>query len=144
MGNHHAIIQVEPRTSYRGVAIIVSKGHMGMLLARTEELEEFRIIPIRSDGSQSFSNLDSEPRPLQNPGDYLCLTSGLKMWCGYEEYREKIRELAIFLEDAAFYIGDEEDFIDRFSIVGGRLQYARCHSGCWYDLQKYLDDHKIN
>ena len=126
-----------------GAAISVRDGHMDALLELHDELYEFRMIPIRSHGAESFPNLDYEDRELPVPGDYLCIQSGAKMWCGYDRFCTEVATIAEHLEDATFYIADEEDFVDRFRIVDGGLQYERCHSGYWYGLEDYLRDNCI-
>jgi len=62
------------------------------------------------------------------PGDYLIIQSDGKMWCGYENFIEYLRELSAFLSDVKFYIGDEEGYIDEFIIQTGVLYYKLLRS----------------
>ncbi len=64
--------------------------------------------------------------------------SGGKMWCGYPEFTEHIREVAPLLADATFLVGDEEDYIDEFRIASGALTVTRVHSGCWRDVEDFI------
>jgi len=66
------------------------------------------------------------------------------MWCGYENFVVHIGTLASSLEDARFYVGDEEDYIDEFLVVEGELRYKRVHQGYWLDLEGYLATSQVN
>jgi hypothetical protein len=80
---------------------------------------------------------DDEALP---PADVLrvAIQSGGKMWCGYDHFVEHVRALSPLVEDAAFYVGDEEDYIDEFLIRSGALNYRRVHQGYWWDVEDYL------
>ena len=60
------------------------------------------------------------------------------MWCGYDAFVSRVRMLATHVEDALFYIGDEEDYIDEFRLSAGELFYRRVHSGGWRLLEEFL------
>jgi hypothetical protein len=109
------------------------------LLSRFDELRDYRLIPERSTGILEFPNLDHADVRLERTGEFLCVQSGAKMWCGYENFVAKVAELSPCLEDALFYVADEEDYVDRFSIQDGRLNYSRVHAGHWWPLNDFPD-----
>ena len=60
------------------------------------------------------------------------------MWCGYGTFVEHVRALAPYLDDAHFFLGDEEEYIDEFRVCGGVLSYRRVHHGGWRPLDEYI------
>jgi len=72
--------------------------------------------------------------------DYVVIQSGGKMWCGYEAFIEHTRPLGPHLEDALFFVADEEDYIDEFLIEGGRLKYQRVLQGAAWNLNRFLTE----
>lgn len=93
-----------------------------------------------------FPNMDGteDVSLTQSPCDHVGITSGGKMWCGYDAFVEHVRELACHLEDAMFYVGDSEDYIDEFRLEAGVLHYRRVHEGFWLPVEEYvrsLDGH---
>ncbi len=137
MGNQHEVRQTEPFRVEAGAAIPVKAGHYEALLRKEEELHDYRMLLEESEGLLEFPNLDQQATRLERAGQFLCIQSGAKMWCGYRAFIAKLEQLSPHLEDAVFYIADEEDFVDRFSIKGGALQYKRVHSGGWYPLDDF-------
>lgn len=85
-------------------------------------------------------NLDSACMISQGAIDSDCITiqSGGKMWCGYEKFVVHVRSLAPMLENAQFFVADEEYYIDEFLIVHGELHYKRVQQGFIPDLEEYL------
>lgn len=139
MGNQHEIVQVEPRRC-NGVALRVVPGH-----GRTvREL-------LESAGGEFYTGFVAVGEPLEFPnllgpptslgvldGDHVTVQSGGKMWCGYDAFVDHVRKLSPYLEDALFYVADEEDFIDEFRFRAGELQYRRVHQGGWWPLDDFL------
>lgn len=72
------------------------------------------------------------------PGAYVVLQSGSKMRCGYEAFIAHMRHLAPFVADAAFYVADEEDYLDQFVLRDGQLHYQRGLEGASWNLDAYL------
>jgi hypothetical protein len=68
----------------------------------------------------------------------VVIQSGGKMWCGYDNFVEHVRALSPLVQDAVFYVGDEEDYIDEFLIHAGALNHRRVHQGYWRDVEDYL------
>lgn len=139
MGNQHEVRQLRPFVVRWGAAIPVRPGCFEALLSRFDELRDYRLIPIRSTGVLEFPNLDHANVHLERAGEFLCVQSGAKMWCGYEAFIAQVAELGPSLEDALFYVADEEDFVDRFSIQDGVLDHRRVHSGYGWTLGDFPD-----
>ncbi len=139
VGNQREIRQVEPRQCL-GVVIRVLPEAVDQVRAILEPLEGRYYIYSRPAGEPVvFSNLDGPDVNLGVlPGDHVVIQSGGKMWCGYEQFVQFVAQLAPLLEDALFYVGDEEDYIDEFRIRDGRLDYQRVHEGGWWDVEDYL------
>jgi hypothetical protein len=137
MGNQREIIQIEPRKCH-GAAIRI-------------RIDDINAIQALIEKGHFYTNLCLEGKPVEFPnmgdpdthlgylsGNYLTIQSGGKMWCGYEAFVEHIRALSPFLEDALFYVGDEEDCVDEFRIQAGELHYQRVYEGSGSHLQSYL------
>lgn len=141
MGNHREIRQVTLREGL-GVVIRVRTNHLvevARLLDEAGEIGTFYTYLITAGEPINIPNLDG-PTITVDPQAYeqLVIQSGGKMWCGYSRFVEHIRGLAPHLEDARFFVGDEEDYIDEFRIVSGELEYQRVNQGGWYPLDDYL------
>jgi len=59
--------------------------------------------------------------------DNVIIQSGGKMWCGYGAFVDRVETLAPHLEDAHFFIGDEQYYIDELRIMDGELHYQCVH-----------------
>ena len=51
---------------------------------------------------------------------------------------DHVRDLAPHLENALFFIGDEEDYIDEFLLSDSQLLYRRVHQGYWWPVDDYI------
>lgn len=138
MGNQRELLQVSPRRG-RGAILRLrprATSAVEQILAASNPF--YAHLRRRGDALQ-FSNLDG---PDTDEGiaseDHLIIQSGGKMWCDYQYFVDRVRILAPSLDDALFYVGDEEDYIDEFRIERGTLGYVRVHAGCWQDLEQYL------
>jgi hypothetical protein len=69
---------------------------------------------------------------------HFTIQIGGEMRCGYNAFRDHIATITPYLEDAMFLVGDEEDYIDEYSISNGRLDCRRVHSGNWMPVDEYL------
>lgn len=139
MGNQREIIQVEPRQCH-GVVVPVRQESARHVQVLVDELEgHFYTHFTEAHGVVRFPNLDNADTLVTDiQGPHLIIQSGGKMWCGYEHFIQHLRELAPHLGDALFYVGDEEDYIDKFRLSAGSLQHQRVHEGYWWDLPAYL------
>jgi hypothetical protein len=141
VGNQREIRQVSPREGL-GVVIPVRPGHAGeatQLLGDKDE--QCRLYTyFRPAGEPiEFPNLDGPDVALgPQPGDHIVIQSGGKMWCGYEAFVDRVRALTPHLEDALFFVGDEEDYIDEFRLSGGELHYRRVHEGSWRPVDEFI------
>jgi hypothetical protein len=137
MGNQREVRQTKPFRVEHGAAIPIRDGQIDAVRDQIGQNVTFYMIPTSSDGYFSFPDLDYEDTTVDRKGDLLCIQSGGKMWCGYEEFVGKVRRIAQFLEYATFYIADEEDCVDRFVVRNGGLDYQRVHQGSWFPLDAY-------
>jgi hypothetical protein len=132
VGNLRELRQLTPRKGL-GVVIPVRPGHsadLDRVLGDPTERHRFYISLSPIGKPIDFPNLDGPDVHLgPQPFECVVIQSGGKMWCGYEAFVGRVRELAPLLEDALFYVGDEEDYIDEFRLSGGVLEYRRVHSG---------------
>jgi hypothetical protein len=148
MGNQREIRQASPRSGL-GVAIPVRIGHStdAKELAETQEHRGLFYTYFCPAGEPiEILNMDG-PTVCLGPfnRDYVVIQSGGKMWCGYAEFIERIRSLCPHLEDALFFVADEENYIDEFLIKDGRLQYQRLLQGAAWNLTSFLAErHAIN
>ena len=148
MGNTHTIVQTVPHI-VRGAILTVEneavisffsdEGSPSYYHYNDSEGRQF-YIHLEIDKSRiSFPNLDCKDTEISlSKRTYIYIQSGGKMWCGYESFVKIIDKLARYVSDSEFYIGDENDFIDKYVIENGALNYERVHSGSWYDVDKYL------
>ena len=141
MGNQREIIQREPSEN-RGVILRVLPGQshsVRELLHGLDDPPGFYTHFISAGDALTFPNLDG-PDTVAGKAevDTLVIQSGGKMWCGYERFIELVRRVAASVEDALFYVGDEEDYIDEFRIRSRCLHYARVHQGCWRSLDDFF------
>ena len=141
MGNQRVIRQVTPREGL-GVTIAVRAGFAGQvvrLLGDRDEESRFYTYFYRAGDPIEFPNLDGPGVALGvKARDHVGIQSGGKMWCGYEAFVDKVRALAPYLEDARFFVGDEENYIDEFRFADGVLHYCRVHEGGWVPLEYFL------
>jgi len=147
MGNQREIRQVAPRTGL-GVIVPVRDGHSDQvesIIKTSKERGSFYTYFCPADEPIEIANMDFEPDIRQPPSEYdhVAIQSGGKMRCGYEQFVDHVRELAPHLEDAHFFVGDEEDYIDEFLLKGGQLHYTRVHQGFWWDLEDFLAPRRV-
>lgn len=146
MGNQREVRQVSPRSGL-GVILLVRVGLATDAKRLVDTLEQqscyMHFCPAREP--IEIPNLDSTFDIRQSPSDrdHIAIQSGGKMWCGYENFIDHVRSLAPLLEDAQFFVGDEEDYIDEFSIVDGKLLYKRVHQGFWWGLAAFLSSRGV-
>lgn len=143
MGNQREIRQVLP-TSQLGVAIPIRDGFAGAIAAILAQREKGHFYTYLATPNEDFtiSNMDFGHTPLhRSRAARFIIQSGGKMWCGYEAFCEHIADVAQYLEDALFLVGDEEDYIDQFSISDGAMDYKRVHSGGWRSVDDYIREH---
>lgn len=141
MGNQREIRQMSPREGL-GVVIPVRPGDAGevtRLLGDQDEQCRFYTYFRPAGEPIEFPNLDGPDVALgPQPRNHIVIQSGGKMWCGYEEFAHRVRALAPYLEDALFFVGDEEEYIDEFCLSGGELRYRRVHEGCWRPVDEFI------
>ncbi|MGL6074619.1 MAG: hypothetical protein ACRC8S_10705 [Fimbriiglobus sp.] len=141
MGNQHEFRQLTPRKGL-GVVIPIRLGHtpdVDRILGEPTERYRFYISIVPAGETIEVDNLDWGMRRLDaQPYDCVTIQSGGKMWCGYDVFIQRIRDLAPFLDDALFYVGDELDFIDEFRLIDGALHRQRLHRGYYLDVRKFL------
>jgi len=141
MGNLRNIRQVSPREGL-GVVIPIRAGcavEVSRLLGDNAERCRFYTYFCSAGEPIEFPNLDGPDVALApQPHDHLVIQSGGKMWCGYEVFVDHVRTLAPHLEDALFFVGDEEDYIDEFRLSSGELHYSRVHEGGWRPVEEFI------
>ena len=87
-------------------------------------------------------NMDGPDTPLPPTSSALfVIQSGGKMWCGYNEFREHIAEAARFVAAAVFFVADENEYIDKYTLEDGKLGVDRVQSGQMPFLTDYLASH---
>lgn len=141
MGNQREIRQVSPRKGL-GVVIRVRPGHsdeVTQLLGDNNEKCRFYTHFHPAGEPIEFPNMDG-PNVALGPQsqDHVVIQSGGKMWCGYEAFVTHVRALAPHLEDALFFVGDEEEYIDEFRLSGEELCYRRVHEGGWRPVDEFI------
>lgn len=130
LGNQREFRQLIPR---KGLAVVIpirigNRAAVESTLGEPCERHRFYIDLSPAGEPIHIPNLDGPDVTLPSqPFDCVTIQSGGKMWCGYEEFVERVRELAPFLSNSLFYVGDEEDDIDEFQIIDGVLKYSRVH-----------------
>jgi hypothetical protein len=141
VGNQREIRQVSPREG-PGVVIPVRLGHaseVNRLLGDNDEQCRFYTYFRPAGEPIEFPNLDGPDVALgPHPRDHVVIQSGGKMWCGYEAFVDRVRALAPHLEDALFFVGDEEEYIDEFRLSVGELRYRRVHEGGWRPVDEFI------
>jgi hypothetical protein len=141
MGNQREIRQVSPREGL-GVAIPVRAGcaaEFSRLLGDGRERHHFYTYFSRAGEPIRIVNMDGPDVAIDPQSrDHVVIQSGGKMWCGYDAFVDHVRTLAPFLEDALFYVGDEEDYIDEFRLSAGELHYRRVHAGGWRPVDEFI------
>ena len=141
----HELAQIEPRRLQHGAAIPVRPDSVAALLDYLDgfDASRFYVHFAEIDGTHRFSNLDYEDTVVTGSGPHLIIQSGGKMWCGYDDFISKLRDLAPFVENATIFIADDNDFVDHLEFADGRLKYERVHSGSWFALEDYFELHGI-
>jgi hypothetical protein len=137
MGNQHEVRQMKPFFVQWGAAIPIKPGQSKALLGTVTDLQDYRMRVEHSDGTFEIQNLDYENVHIERAGDFLCIQSGAKMWCGYQAFLTALSALAGFLDDALIYIADELEFVDQLVIGQGALQVTRVHSGSGCSLDDW-------
>ena len=143
MGNQREIRQVLP-VAQLGVAIPIRDGFADTIASMLAQYRKghFYTYLAAPDEDYTISNMDFEDTPIgRSRVPRFIIQSGGKMWCGYEAFCQHIAAVAQYLEDALFFVGDEEDYIDRFSISDGAMNYQRVHAGCWRSVGDYIREH---
>jgi hypothetical protein len=147
VGNQREIRQVSPREGL-GAAIRVrpsQSDEVRKLLDDATERGTFYTHLSPAGERIEFPNLDGPDVSLDpQPCDHIVIQSGGKMWCGYEAFVGHVSSLAPYLEDALFFVGDEEDYIDEFRLAGGELHYRRVHQGGWLPVSEYIRQMRSN
>lgn len=140
MGNHREIRQVQPLFQI-GVAIPVRVGFEANLQVVLNKYKCGHFYSYFASAGEDCTirnmDLDDTWVGISRRARFI-VQSGGKMWCGYQAFCEHIAEVAPFIEDALFFIGDEEDYIDRFELANRTLQYSRVHSGGWRSVEDYI------
>jgi hypothetical protein len=142
MGNQREIRQVLPRSGL-GAILRVRAGqgaHVKNLIGTSRARGNFYTYFCPAGEPIEIPNMDTslDLRRDASEHDHVAIQSGGKMWCGYERFVAHVGHLAPLLEDAQFFVGDEEDYIDEFMLIDGQLRYRRVHQGGWWDLEDFL------
>jgi hypothetical protein len=139
MGNQREIVQVEPRKC-RGAALRIRIPHEATVIELVQRSQgHYYSYVVPAGSSVVIGNMDGPDTDLGVLGGrYIAIQSGGKMWCGYDAFVTHVRSLAEYVEDALFYVGDENDYIDEFQIRAGTLAYRRVHHGSWRPIEDYL------
>ena len=140
MGNQREIRQVNP-LRYPGAILRVRSDALLETQRIFENLNDRFYTRVESaNGTIGFPNLDGPDTIVEGlVGDFITIQSGGKMWCGYENFTQHISELASLVDDALFYVGDENGDIDMFLIANGALRFKRVYSGPRLTLEDYLE-----
>ena len=147
MGNQREIRQTSPRSGL-GALLCVRVGRgadVKRLIDDWNQAARFYTYFFPAGEPFEMLNMDFACSIRQDAldRDYLVVQSGGKMYCGYENFVTHIRMLAPMLEDAQFFVADEEDYIDEFLVVDGELRYERVHQGSSPYLEEYLSSRRI-
>ncbi|MBN7135164.1 hypothetical protein A7A76_10395 [Lysobacter enzymogenes] len=144
MGNQREIRQVSPRDGL-GVVIAVREGRRDEVLRVLGDtsVRHFYTFFCPAGVRIAFPNLDG-PDVDQDPQDcdVVVIQSGGKMWCGYEAFVQSLRELAPFLEDAKFFVADEDWLVDEADLRDGVLHFRRVGEG-YVDVTSFLAERRI-
>lgn len=141
MGNQREIQQVWP-TQRLGVVIPIRTGCAALVAAilAPHDQGHFYTYLIEPNMPCSIHNLDGADIHVgAEQTAQLVIQSGGKMWCGYEAFGQHIAQLAPYLSDALFFVGDDTGEIDRFQIAQGKLSIHRVHTGRWISVEEYLE-----
>ncbi|KAB8141207.1 hypothetical protein F8S13_20625 [Chloroflexia bacterium SDU3-3] len=131
MGNQREIQQVSPAQRL-GVVIPIREGCAASVAAilAPHDRGRFYTYLIEPNTADSIPNLDGDDIHVgAQQAAQLVIQSGGKMWCGYEAFGQHIAQLAPYLSDALFFVGDDTGEIDRFQIAQGKLSICRVHTG---------------
>jgi hypothetical protein len=138
VGNQREILQREPSQN-QGVILRVLPTESERVRDLLKDKKSFYTHFVPAGQVVSFPNLDGPDTVAEKDiVDTVVIQSGGKMWCGYEQFVDLISRIASSVEDALFYVGDEQDYIDEFRIRNRCLQYSRVHQGYWWPLQDFL------
>jgi|GEM_PF-3462040 hypothetical protein len=143
MGNQREIRQISP-THRLGVAIRILDDCESIVSTFVNEREpgHFYTYIARANEGGRIYNMDGDGIDLgilRHPT--FIIQSGGKMWCGYDAFHDHIATVAEYLADAAFLVGDENDYIDEYRITNRSLYYQRVHSGYWMPIDAYIRIH---
>lgn len=140
MGNQREVRQLRP-SAHLGVAIPIRNGCAGTIsdiLAQHDQGHFYTYLAAPHEDCL-IQNMDSCETVIGRSHTHrLVIQSGGKMWCGYDAFCNHIACLAKCLENALFFVGDEEYYIDQFLIEAGSLILTRVHSGCWRPVDEYI------
>jgi hypothetical protein len=143
MGNQREIRQVSPREGL-GVVIAVRVGRRDEVLRVLGDtsVRHFYTFFYPAGARIAFPNLDG-PDVDQDPQDFdvVIIQSGGKMWCGYEAFVQNLCELAPFLEDAKFFVADEDWLVDEADLRDGVLHFRRVGDG-YFDVTSFLEERR--
>ncbi|QQP95557.1 hypothetical protein [Lysobacter enzymogenes] len=145
MGNQRQIRQVSPRDGV-GVVIAVRAGGRGEVLRVLGDTSVRHFYTFFSPAGEriAFPNLDGPDVDLDpQDRDAVIIQSGGKMWCGYEAFVQNLHELAPFLEDAKFYVADEDWHVDEADLRDGALHFRRVGEG-YVTVTSFLEDRRAN
>ena len=140
MGNLREVRQL-PLTEDYGVIINIRENKAQEVLKIFKEQEHIAYytyyVPVNK--GYSIENLDYGSLCLKESEKHrIVIQSGGKMWCGYKIFCNHLKRLAKYLENVEFLIGDEIDYIDKFSIKNGILKIERVHSGYWLPIDSFV------
>ena len=143
MGNQREIRQVYP-VAQLGVAIPIRDGFtdtIANILAQNEKGHFYTYLAL-PDEDYTIPNMDFGDTAIgRSRASRFIIQSGGKMWCGYEAFGAHIANVSKYLEDVLFLVGDEEDYIDQFSISDGECDFKRVHAGHWRPVEEYIREH---
>lgn len=140
MGNQREIQQVSPAQRL-GVVIPIREGSAALVAAilAPHDRGRFYTYLIEPNMPCSIPNLDGDAIHVGSEQTaQLVIQSGGKMWCGYKAFGHHIAQLAPYLSDALFFVGDDTGEIDKFHIEQGKLSIHRVHTGPWISVEEYL------
>ena len=141
MGNQREIRQVSP--ARLGVAIPIRDGcanAISKILSQHRQAHFYTYI-AEPNTDTIFPNMDGDHTAVGvSKVARFIIQSGGKMWCGYDAFCNHLSDVAQYLNDAHFFVGDEEEYIDEFRITSGTLILDRVHNGGWRPVDEYINE----